>query len=138
MIGIIEKQWGGIPEVESEILDGVDLDLKEAKNRPQVNAILKQVEKACERKKRKIVALLRDGNFSRAELREFNQTLRREIVQLVEEQDAMPLSERDYLEATSNVIFLFRETSSLVGRYIDNEIVVRRESMTASMLGALI
>lgn len=138
MIGVIEKQWGGIPEIEAEILDGVDLDLKEAKNRPQVNAILKQVKKACEKKKREVSKLLKDNNFSKAEFREFNHELRKEIIRLVEEQDAMPLSEDDYLAAMSEVIFLFREISSLVGRYIDNDIIVRRESMAVSTLGAMI
>ena len=138
MLGIIEKQWGGIPEIEAEILDGVDLDLKEAKNRPQVNTVLKQVEKDCEKKKREVSELLKDGGFSKAEFREFNHELRKEILRLVEEQDAMPLSEDDYLAAMSEVIFLFREISSLVGRYIDNDIIVRRDSMAVSTLGAMI
>lgn len=138
MIGKLEKKWGGIPEVEAEILDGVDLDLKECKNRSQVNAILRQVEKDCEKKKKEFTKFLQNENFSRVELKEFNHELRKEIAQLVEEQDSMPLSEESYLIAMSDVIFLFREVSSLVGCYIDNEITIRRESIAASMLGAMI
>lgn len=132
MVGKLEKKWGGIPEVEAEILDGVDLDLKECKNRSQVNAILRQVEKSCEKKKREFSQVLKDANCSKAELREFNHELRKEIVQLVEEQDSMPQSEENYLAAMSEVIFLFREVSGLVGSCIDNDIIVCRE-MAASI-----
>lgn len=137
MIGKLEKQWGGIPEVEAEILDGIDLDLKECKNRAQVNAILKQVEKTCKEKKQEFTLFLENESFSKAELREFSYELRKEIVQLVEEQDSMPSSEENYLTAMSDVIFLFREVLSIIEGYIDNEITVCREEMT-SLLEAMI
>lgn len=137
MIGIIEEKMGGIPELESRLLDGVDLDLRDCKTRPQVNKILKEVSKACDAEKRTIQKMLISGNFTKQELRKFNYDLHKEISHLVEEQDSMPLSENDYLEAMSDVIFLLRELSSVVGCLIDSDIIVRRES-ACQTVGAMI
>lgn len=137
MIGIIEEKMGGIPELEARLLDGVDLDLRDCKTRPQVNKILKDVSKACEVEKKVIRGTITAGNFTKQELRKFNYDLHKEISHLVEEQDSMPLSENDYLEAMSDVIFLLRELSSVVGCLIDSDIIVRRES-ACQTVGAMI
>lgn len=128
MIGIIEEKMGGIPELESRLLDGVDLDLRDCKTRPQVNKILKEVSKACDAEKRTIQKMLTSGNFTKQDLRKFNYDLHKEISYLVEEQDSMPLTENDYLEAMSDVIFSLREIANVAGCLIDSDIIVRRES----------
>ena len=136
-MGKVEAAMGGIPELEVELLDGVDIELREVLTRPQTNAILRKVEKACGKKYREFEKLLKKSNFTKEELREFNFELGNNLALLLEEEEMLPLSEHDYLQALSDVIYLYRQMRSLVGTYIDKEIAERREALTPSQLAAV-
>lgn len=136
-LGRVEEAMGGIPELEVELLDGVDIELREAANRPQKNSILRKVEKACNKKYKDFEKLLKKGGFSKEELREFNFELGNNLALLLEEEEMLPMSESDYLTTLGDVIYLYRQMRSLVGTYIDREIAERREALTPSQLATV-
>lgn len=110
----IEELWGGIPEIEGELMEVPENKMLQACNKKK-SALRKLVKKADKR-----------------ELREFKMAISNEIVTLVEEEDSLPLSEEKYIQAVSDVLFFFRECRSIVSEAIERELIERRIAIANS------